>query len=337
MNKPLKRFTMKKKILFPYRRFLSFVKNDLDTLKEKYDVTSFYVSDNLFSDLIKFFRYTRKSDLVFAYFAGVHAFLGLIFAKIFRKKMIVVAGGYDATSIPELNYGAFASWWRGKLAKYIFEHADLVIACTKYTKKEILERAKPKKLKIIYDGVDINKFYPMGKKKRLATSVGFINRISIKRKGMETFVKSAKYLPDVEFVLVGKHSDDSVNYLRSIASKNVKFPGKLPDEKLIKLYQNSKVYVQVSAHEAPGIALAESMLCCCIPVVTRRAAIPELVGNTGFYVPYDEPEKTAYAIKKALESDEKLGRMARERVKKLLPLDKIKKELLDTVGSVING
>jgi len=328
---------LKQKILFPYRHLLSFVKNDFEILQEKYDVISIHVTKNIFKSLVNFFRYTWKVDLVFAYFAGVHAFLGLLFARLFGKKMIVVSGGYDAAYVPEINYGAFTSWWRGWIAKYVFENADMVIACTNNTKKEILEHAKPKKIKVIYDGVNVKNFYPSGKKnEKLVISVGIINQTDLKRKGMETFVKAAKYLPDVEFVLAGKPADNSINYLKSIATENVKFPGFVSDEELLKLYQNAKVYVQVSAHEAPGLSLAEAMLCGCIPVVTRRGAIPEIVEDTGFYVPYNDPEKTAEAIKEALKADEKLGRKGREIILRLLTMEEIKKDLLETVETVMN-
>jgi len=59
-------------------------------------------------------------------------------------------------------------------------------------------------------------------------------------------------------------------------------------------------YVQVSAHEGFGISLAEAMLCECIPVVTNKGALSEVAGESAFYVPFNDPEDTAKAIKDAL-------------------------------------
>ena len=61
------------------------------------------------------------------------------------------------------------------------------------------------------------------------------------------------------------------------------------------------------------MALAEAMLCECVPVATERGALPEVVGDTGFYTQYGDEKITADAIEKALHSQK--GRKARERVK----------------------
>jgi len=45
------------------------------------------------------------------------------------------------------------------------------------------------------------------------------------------------------------------------------------------------------------------MLCECVPVVTKNGALPEVVGDTGFYVAYDDERDVAEGIKKALKSE----------------------------------
>jgi len=55
------------------------------------------------------------------------------------------------------------------------------------------------------------------------------------------------------------------------------------------------------------------------PVVTSKvAAVPEVVGDAGIYVDPNDPQKIAEAVKELLsnpEKREKLGKLARERVK----------------------
>ena len=94
------------------------------------------------------------------------------------------------------------------------------------------------------------------------------------------------------------------------------------------------MYVQVSAHEGFGVAVAESMLCGCIPVVTPRYALPEVVGDCGFYVPYGDEKATAEAIKKALDAPDELGKKARERIKKLFSMERREKELVDLIEGI---
>jgi glycosyltransferase involved in cell wall biosynthesis len=44
------------------------------------------------------------------------------------------------------------------------------------------------------------------------------------------------------------------------------------------------------------------MACGCIPVVSDRGGLPEIVGEVGFIVPYGDVEKTRGAIRLALSS-----------------------------------
>ena len=117
-------------------------------------------------------------------------------------------------------------------------------------------------------------------------TVAYVSKDTIKRKGLETFVKAAKYLPNLKFVVVGPHYDNFIRKLKSIASGNVKSTGFVPDEELIEYYQKAKVYCQLSKYEETPNALCEAMLCECVPAGTRYCGIPTAIGDTGFYVPY---------------------------------------------------
>lgn len=78
--------------------------------------------------------------------------------------------------------------------------------------------------------------------------------------------------------------DDSIDYLKSIATPNVEFTGFVAEDELIKWYQKAKVYNQPSWHEGFGISVAEAILCECIPVVSDCGALPEVVNRSrAFY------------------------------------------------------
>jgi len=154
------------------------------------------------------------------------------------------------------------------------------------------------------------------------------------KKGLELFVKSSRLVPEIEFMLVGRWIDDSVDYLKSIAASNMKFLGAIDQTALFALMSRAKVYVQVSRHESFGCALAEAMLCECVPVVTRSAAIPEVVGECGFFLSDESPEELAALIRKALDTDSGAGQKARERIENLFPLAKREEKLLDLMDSL---
>ena len=76
------------------------------------------------------------------------------------------------------------------------------------------------------------------------------------------------------------------------------------------------------------------MLHMCIPVVTKKKAIPEVVGNCGYYVEDDDPQKIAEVIKKALLDESDLCIRARKRIQALFPLEKRKEQLLRLIEEI---
>lgn len=322
-----------RRILFVYRRLVPFVKGDLEMLRKHFVVYPVRVSMNVLKVIKGLVSFVPRADIVFVWFAGFQAFLSVFLAKLFRKKLVVVAGGYDAVYAPEIGYGVFTCWWRAAMAFFVYKNADFVLAVSENTKKELFQRVKTKKVVTIHNGVDIRKFTPIGRKEKFVLTVGAVNNSNLKKKGFETFVRTAKFLPRTRFILVGSHVHETVQYLRKIASENVEFTGFISFKKLLNFYRRAMVYTQLSYHESFGVALAEAMACECIPVVTRRAALPEVAGNCGIYVPYGDAEATAEAIKKAF-GQEKLGKCARGRIVRMLSFEKREKELVEIIDSL---
>lgn len=324
-------------VLFVFRFPSSFVKEDYEIIKRNFHLLPLHVVDNLFSVMISFLIYVWFSDVIFIWFAGFPAFFSILFAKVLGKKVIVVAGGNDAACVPEIGYGAFTSWWRGKIVKFVFNNANIVLAVSNNTKREVLLRSTPKKIAVVYNGINIKKFTPLGKKENIILTVRGVNARNLKRKGIEFFIKVAEQMPQVNFILVGKSVDDETIYLKSIASKNVDFTGYVPFEKLLEYYRKSKVYAQFSRHEGFGVALAEAMACECVPVVTNLAALPEVVGDCGFYASSNDPISVAGVIKRALEANQVLGRRARERVVRLFSVEDREKRLVYYISELVEG
>jgi glycosyltransferase involved in cell wall biosynthesis len=88
-------------------------------------------------------------------------------------------------------------------AKIALTFADILPLVSKFTYFEALNYLKTRYIKVIYHGLDTDLFKPYGMKKdnKLIITAGAINRTTILRKGLETFVGCAKYLPDMKFVL----------------------------------------------------------------------------------------------------------------------------------------
>jgi glycosyltransferase involved in cell wall biosynthesis len=170
----------------------------------------------------------------------------------------------------------------------------------------------------------------------MVLSVGIVDQPNIWRKGHEPFVRAAAHLPEVEFVLVGKWKDGAIDDLRSIASENVTFTGWVPDEALLEYYRDASVYVQASAHEGFGLSVAEAMLAGCVPVVTRRGSLPEVVGDCGFYVESQSPRELAAAIEEALNAPGEFRQQARDRILTQFPLEKRAESIYQIVDGILH-
>ncbi len=318
----------------------AFIKNDYEILKKHFDVDAIEPpkkKTGWFKYVFSLAKKIKQTNLTFCWFAGWHSAFAVFFSRIFGNKSIVIAGGYDAAYVPEINYGAFTNLKERIPAKYVLKNADLILAVSEFTKNEVLKWAKPKRMKVIYNGVNVEKFKPEEEKDdHLVITVGGIQWSNLKRKGIETFVKSAQFQKKARFVVIGKFIDDSIGYLKSIAPSNVEFTGLVSDANLTKWYQKAKVICQISYYDAFGLSPAEGMACCCIPVVTKeRVGLPEFVEDTGFYVPYGDEKATAEAVKKALYAADILGKKARERIKEKFSIKKREVELTKVIKGLL--
>jgi glycosyltransferase involved in cell wall biosynthesis len=193
-------------------------------------------------------------------------------------------------------------------------------------------------VRVIYHGLpDYVETLPGISRPRMALSVGKIDRSNLSRKGHESFVQAAALLPDVEFVLAGAWVDDAVDYLRSIASSNVTFPGHVDDKTLLEYYRRASVYVQPSLHEGFGLSVAEAMLAGCVPVVTRVGALPEVVGAWGVYIQNQDPEETANGIREALGLSDSVRKQARQRILNCFPLRRRQLSFEELIDGLIDG
>lgn len=328
------------KICFVGSLSSTFIKNDCEILKKYFNVRAIEPPTNKLGWLkyiLIIAQNVKQSDRTFCWFAGWHSAFVVFFSKIFRIKSIVIAGGYDAAYAPEINYGAFTNLKEKIPAKYVFKNADLILAVSEFTKNEVMGKMRSKNLKVVYNGVNVEKFKPYEEKEdNLVITVGGIQWSNLKRKGIETFVKSAQFQKKARFVVIGKFIDNSIGYLKSIAPSNVEFTGFVSGDNLTKWYQKAKVICQISYYESFGLSLAEGMACCCIPVVTKeRVGLPEFVGDTGFYVPYGDEKATAEAIEKALCVANVLGEKARKTIKENFSIEKREVELIEIIEGLL--
>jgi glycosyltransferase involved in cell wall biosynthesis len=279
-----------------------------------------------------------RADLVFGWFASWHTFFPITLARVLRRPSVMVVGGFDTASMPDIGYGYQQGGLRRWASRWIMKRARRLVTNSNYSRSEI-EANTPiaaESVTVIHHGVpDPFGELPSEPKERLALTVGTLARRTLVQKGQRPFAEAASLLPDVRFALVGAWEDDAVEELRAIAGENLTFTGRLSDEELHDRYRRAAVYVQASRHEGFGLAVAEAMLAGCVPVAMDVTAMPEVVGDAGVMVSSQQPEEVARGIRRALELGPGAGRMARERILREFPLERRREALLQVVEEAL--
>ena len=83
------------RILFIHSGMRSFIRRDFEALQRAYPVTEINTYPLGFFRFPALVHEIQKAQLMFVWFAGRHAVLPMALAKIFRKKVVIVAGGWD--------------------------------------------------------------------------------------------------------------------------------------------------------------------------------------------------------------------------------------------------
>lgn len=311
----------------------TFVDRDINILKKHFAVRVIDYMGNYTGApkiLFNMIRGIMWADIVVSRFANDHSLLSVILCKLFGKKSVVVIGGVDVAHEAAIGYGLLLSRRKRWGVKYILENADLILPVDVSLKDNALLLCEPRKIIVVDNGFDTERFSPGSPKEDLVVTVAGINDpMRIELKGLRTFVRAARRMRDVKFIIIGVEGR-AFNELKGIVPPNVELIGRCDQKELIEYYRRAKVYCQLSLYEGHPNALCEAMLCGCVPVGTPLSGIKKSIGSEGFYAEYSDVEGTLFAIKKALTTKTR----GRERIKKMFPLKRREARLVNLIKKV---
>ena len=331
-----------KKILYIYIGYTTFVRTDFEILCTKYDVTKYHFLPfkklipgiyQMLRQLVYLLFYGWKYDAFYIWFGDYHSLLPVLFAKVFGKKSFLVIGGYDVARIPNLKYGSFIKKYRGFCTINSFRYASKNICISKYIQRKVNWLIKKENSTLIYNCVNFeDKTEPrLELKHNLIITVGVIEtEQTFYLKGIDTFIETAKLLPEYKFLIIGLDKT-KLNHLLKNLPENLAIEGKLPHEALAGYYLQAKIYCQLSRSESFGVALAEGMFYNCIPIVTNVGGMPEVVGDTGYIVKRNEIE-IAETIHGILNIEISLLDFGRKRIKSLFSISERTNGLIELLN-----
>lgn len=223
------------------------------------------------------------------------------------------------------------------LGNFLLKNSDLIITTTRcYAKKSISLKGFSHKIKVIPNGVTLNKFNKDIDKKKIKveynmpiqSKVVLFTGATEEYKGIEYLIKAFKKILNYQkmsyLIIVG--SGTLLKQLKEMTvelgiSDNVIFPGYVRDSDLPYYYSACDFFVlpSISEKEGFGIVQLEAMACEKPVICTNLSGVNEVDENesASIHVPPKDSEALANAILKLLE-DEKLARKMGENGRKLV-------------------
>ena len=335
------------KILYFHSVQSSFVRKDLALLEENFDTKIFFFDPKIkillpiqfLKQLIFLLINIRNSSMIITQFGGYQSFLPSFFGKLFSVPSLIILGGSDCVSFPSIKYGNFNKKLLGLFTKWSYGlathlspvHSSLVKGEYTYTDDDypiqgylnFCPKVKADYTELCY-GYD-HEFFSF-KKDKIANSfltVGYLNHPNYYRKGIDLIFSLAKKKNESTFTIVGGNLKDIP--IDDIP-ENVTMIKSVSPEKLIDLYGSHEFYLQLSICEGFPSAICEAMLCGSIPIGSDVAAIPQIIGESGFVLKKKDEGLLLKLVDKAINCDkEEMAKSAREQIIKNYPINEREK------------
>jgi glycosyltransferase involved in cell wall biosynthesis len=278
------------------RRYSWFGKNLFHKVEKLPFIDFIYITPYLFLRTF-IWLLSNKNNIDVIHAQGFNAAsIGVVFKKIFRKKLIV-----STHAIYEIDKNS-------KMAKRIVKvlnGADKILCLSEGSYRELISFGlRESKLDIFKYWVDLEIFKPYKNnefRKELGIKDGFIvlfvGRV-MEKKGVRVLCEVAQKLPEVNFVFVGTGPDEDYLKEQEKSNDNIKFMGFVRNNLLYKYYNASDVFCIPSQYEEGFGRVVMEAVSCGLPVVgSNKGGIPEaLDASVSILI-----EPTAENLKNAIE------------------------------------
>ena len=226
------------------------------------------------------YDYSNDYDIVHAH--SYHGFPAFYAARAKDKNRFVFTPHYHGSghtlfrSLLHKPYKLFG--------KSIFEKADFVICVSDYEKGLVLENFEinTEKIKVIPNGVNLEEFKSLRKKKRDYRTILYVGRLE-KYKGVQYILMAMSKLDhDIFFEIVGSgpYEKRLLELAQQLGIENrVKFFKNLPRPQLLQKYADADLFVLLSAHEAFGLSTAESLAARTPCILAKTSGLVEWIDN----------------------------------------------------------
>lgn len=241
----------------------------------------------------------RECDVVVFWFASFNFLFLWTYAKILRKKTIIIAGGYDVSRLPSIKYGAFCEGLFSRLLRIgFFYFTDKTVGVSQSNLEEIKQNLCLRTLpEFCYLGfsADLPPLHNFEERqKRVIMIANIDDQQTYLLKGFDYFCEVAKTLPEYTFLHIGRYSchdelPSNIQLLGEVEHHSAEFFDAL---------NSSRIIFQHSMIESFCAAVVDGALMGCLPIVSNRFSLPEVVYPLGVVVSYGDVNGIVNVIQK---------------------------------------
>jgi glycosyltransferase involved in cell wall biosynthesis len=276
-------------------------------------------------------------DILYILHTPLTLFLGVLCAKLTGIRVSIIR---SPTTIPT------AHRKRRRIVNLLFLNFVDIIIAQAYSQREYFihhDSADPKKVTVIYNGVDVERFSNPSDESALRKAIGIPSGVHVvgivarlePQKGLTLFLNSARMVldlfPNVYFLILGDGGER--NNLEQMCKelsiqKNVLFLGMVKDVSQIVSLFNVAVLASRPVGETFSNAILEYMAASKPVIATNVGSIAEQVidGETGYLIEYDDSAALTEAILKLLNdmhSARRMGEAGRRMVEEKFTIQKM--------------
>jgi glycosyltransferase involved in cell wall biosynthesis len=351
----------KPKILYFYVKRSTFIGRDIEMLSERFhveehqfDVSKKYKLPLAFAKQKLFlFRHQTTAIATVTHIAGYASYLPTLWTKVFKLPSLVIIAGTDGAKFPAIRYGNFnrrLMGWFTRMSYRMASHlapVDESLVDVEYTYDPV---GAPRQgyrhfcpdvttpHTVVHYGYDAE-MWPL--KEHVRPPVSFVTVIAgidsqaiFLRKGVDLILEAARLVPEATFTLVGANTDNP--WLQQL-SPNVHLHPVTDRTGLVELLNKHRFYLQLSLMEGFPNALCEAMLCGCIPIGSNVAAIPFIIGDTGYVLGKKDPATLAHLIRQAMIDRKLTAEASRQAIADRFPASRRLDALTSLLGQIVQN
>ena len=229
-------------------------------------------------------------------------------------------------------------WYKNRIAKKCFKNSTMVLPICNYL-KNIVDQKYPNKSKVMYQGIDPERWYPSKGLTLKHPCVGLLQGAVIWGKAREMFVlqKVLESMPDVMFYWVGDgpYTEKILSVLKKY--ENFKWLGALEYPDKVREYLTEiDVYALISGIDMSPLTLQEAQLMKKPVVATNVGGISELMkdNETGFLVKKGSADELIEKLSLLINDKEKrkiMGDAGKKFIENNFNWNKIAKEFINII------